>query len=100
MLKNHGIMICKYQNHCANKNIHPVLFSDMPMPQFSTEERHFMVSFYERYKHKPALYMRLKIEFPRRFPGTRVPQRSTFLNLLEKWNNEHTMHNLNKESHL
>ena len=56
-----------------------------------------MISFYERNQHKEAEPLRLQIELEWKFPGERVPHKSTLYKLLKKWNNDHTAHNVNKE---
>ena len=61
-------------------------------PQFTLEQRRCLVAWYWQGKS----WSEIKAAFQQRFPGTRIPSHSTLHNLLNKFQDSATMHNLNK----
>lgn len=65
-------------------------------PQFTTAERQFLVSSYERHHNANNKYVRVIQEFADKYPDQRIPDRKTIYALVKKWQNDHTVHNVNK----
>ena len=67
------------------------------MPQYTPEQRNFLVMAYERYKGTRDFMPQINQEFEEEFPGVQVPHRTNIVRMYKKQMAFYTSHNLNSK---
>ena len=67
------------------------------MPQYTPEQRNFLVMAYERYKGTRDFMPQINQEFEEEFPGVEVPHRTNIVRMYKKQMAFYTSHNLNSK---